>query len=294
MTDTLLIPCFSRPEFLWHCLDNLVKTGDLHTVHVIIKPDYGHAHGILDVVREYADRMPSYEVLKTPAPLHKTSKQSKNLLDGYQYAAQKSDQLVFMVEEDVMVSRDFFRYHRSLHDQQPGLFASLSTRNHNRTVTVETDPAAYYLSTGDYCSLGVCMRKEVIDLIAPHNNHLYHRDPVKYCLHNWPNSTIGRAYSEQDGLIRRIQTESGMPTAYPHVPRAFHAGYYGYNRSNPRRQPKGEFRSKVKELSLIIYNSDRMLGASLTPAYFHDSRPVPLDIEPWNSLIKKQPPEAQA
>lgn len=288
--DTLLIPCFNRPEFLWHALDNLVKTGDLHTVTVIFKPDHGHSPGILEVIQEYGDRMPSYEVVPPTRAEYSPSKQSRNVLQGYKYAAQKTDGLVFMVEEDVMVARDFFRFHRDLH-QRHELFASLSVKNPNMQATTTEDPSAYYLSTGDYCSLGVCMRKEVAEHISQHLCNLYLRDMVKYCRMYWPNSTIGAGYTEQDGLIRRIQEVSGLPTAYPHVPRAFHAGYYGYNRPNRKSQPKGEFRSKVKELQDIIYNSGRMQQAAISPAYFNDSQPVNLETEPWTQLIQRQPPE---
>lgn len=292
--DTLLIPCYDRPELLHHTLDNLVKTGDLHTVHVIFKPDYGHAHGINDVIREYAGRMPSHEIKAPTVPPHKQTKQSKNVLDGWQYAAQKSDGLVFMVEEDIMVSRDFFRFHRAVHEQAQ-VFACLSTKNHNRSATVTADPEAYYLSGGDYCSLGVSMRREVIhEHIAPHANPMYYRDCVRYCRYHFPDSSLADSQSEQDGLIRRIQHESGLPTAYPHVPRAFHAGFYGYNRPNNKSKPTGQFHHKVETLSGIIYNSGRMEKAALTPAYYHDSQPVELNIGPWNKLRQEQPPEFAA
>lgn len=289
--DTLIIPCFDRPEILFHTLDNLVQTGDMHTIHTVFKPDMGHAHGILDVIDEYADRLPSYEIRQPSKPDHKTTKQSKNVLEGWQYAASLSTGLVFMVEEDIMVSRDFFRYHRAVHEQHH-VFASLSTRNHNRSATVSAESDAYYLSTGDYCSLGVCMRKETIErFIAPHANGMYYRDCIRYCRFNFPSSTLAGDQSEQDGLIRRIQAESGLPTAYPHVPRGFHAGFYGYNRPNNKSKPQGQFHTKVKELAGIIYNSGRMEHAALTPAYFHDSQPVELDIAPWKQLRQQQPPE---
>lgn len=289
--DTLLIPCFDRPELLWHCLDNLSKTGDLGTVHTIFRPDVGHSPQILHVIYEYRSKLGTYEVQHASKPVHRSSKQSKNVLDGWKYGATVSTGLVFMVEEDVMVSRDFFRYHRAIHEQGK-VFASLSTKNHNRSATLTEDPSAYYLSTGDYCSLGVCMRKEIIqEHIVPHMSTMYFRDMIRYCLAHFPDSPLEMSQSEQDGLIRRIQMTTGLPTAYPHVPRAFHAGFYGYNRPNNKSRPMGEFPSKVRAIENTIYHSGAMQAAALTPAYFYDSQPVQLDIAQWSQLRQQQPPE---
>ena len=46
--------------------------------------------------------------MKTPVPCpYKRTKQSANLLGGYLMAAAATRRYVFMVEEDVMVARDF-------------------------------------------------------------------------------------------------------------------------------------------------------------------------------------------
>lgn len=288
--DTLLIPCFDRPELLWHTLDNLVKTGDLSTVHVIFKPDAGHVPQTLAVIHSYRDHFSTYEVKHATKPKHRQSKQSQNVLEGWVYAASLSDGLVFMVEEDVMVATDFFRYHREVHSQNR-LFASLSPKNQNREATVTTDPQAYYLSSGDYCSIGVAIRKEVIqEHIAPHLSSMYYRDMVRYCGAHFPDSPLQRSQSEQDGLIRRIQMTTDLPTAYPHLPRCFHAGYYGYNRPNSKR-PSGELHAKVQTIQDIVYNSGKMQAVSISPAWYYDSQPVELNTPKWNQLRQTQPKE---
>lgn len=284
--DILLIPCWARPELLYHTLDNLVNTGDLSTVHIVFKPDTAHSAEIYKVVDLFKDHLPSYEFKAATPSKNKATKQSQNVLEGYIYAASLTDGLVFMVEEDVMVGEDFFRYHRALHDQQPDLFCSLSTRNHNRAVTTEDDPAAYYLSTGDYCSLGVCFKASVIrEHIAPHVNSSYLADPIGYCEATFPNSEIGRSMVEQDGLIRRIQMSIGLPTAYPHAPRAYHAGYYGYNRD--RNTFGGSLQAKIDRVGEIIYDREAMRKAVSRPEYFRDSEPVPLKLSPWKTLHLK-------
>jgi hypothetical protein len=43
-------------------------------------------------------------------------------------------------------------------------------------------------------------------------------------------SPLDEIYCEQDGLIRRIHDQSGLEIGFPHYPRAFHAGIWGYHR----------------------------------------------------------------
>lgn len=284
--DRLLIPCFNRPEFLWHCLDNLTRAHGIDMVHVIFSPDFGYSRDIPTVIQEFAPKLKSYEVRRVPSIHHRGSKQSHNVLSGYMYAATKSSGLVFMVEEDVMVSRDFFDFHRAVHQAEPNLFCSLSTVNHNRKVTTTDHPEDYYLTTDDYCSLGVCFdSRTILDHIAPHIGRPYYSNSGNYCLRTFPNSSIGRGYTEQDGLIRRIQESFGslMPIAYPHVPRAFHSGFYGYNRA---AVPSGKLEWKRDRIGATIYDIQAM---SLASHGFNDSEPVNLDPEPWTSLRKKQP-----
>lgn len=289
--NVLLIPCWKRPEFLWHCLDNLTKAEGIKDVHTIFRPDHGSDTQNVNVIYEFADRLGPFEIMTTDRTGYSLTKQSYSLLSGYLIAANKSTDLVFMVEEDVMVSRDFFRFHTSLHSQEPQLFCSLSTKNHNRPVTTTTDPEGYYLTALDYCSLGVCFKAATIkEHIAPHANDTYLRSPMRYVKAKFPDSCLNKSMCEQDGLIRRIQENLGdtSPIAYPHVPRAFHAGYYGYNR--PQRTPP-TFSERLTQVAGIIYSPEAMRLASLNPAMAADSEPVPLDIPPWQNLRRQQPPE---
>lgn len=287
--DVLLIPVWRRAEFLHFCLDNLVKTGDLATVHIVLKPDSGHSSETIEMIDRWAPQLPSWEIASCLPSRNPTTKQSLNLLSGYLYAAKQSTGLVWMIEEDVMVGRDFFKYHRALHKQER-LFCSLSTRNHNRSVGAGGNSSNYYLSTNDFCSLGVVFRREVIeDHIAPHVNDNYLQHPRAYCDAYWPEAKeqgIHPGHVEQDGLIRRIQTTSDLPTAYPCVPRAFHAGWYGYNR---HRSVDGPLNKRIETVGRTIYDPAAMRKASINDAWYRDSQPEPLELEQWERLQRIQP-----
>jgi hypothetical protein len=103
-----------------------------------------------------------------------------------------------------------------------------SSRRTNRSLDLPADVGGYYLSSGDSCSNGMCFDKDILlKLVAPHFNMAYLRQPKKYLRRYFPRSSIGLGFVEQDGLIRRIQERSPYPIAWPCVPRAFHAGFYG-------------------------------------------------------------------
>jgi hypothetical protein len=53
---------------------------------------------------------------------------------------------------------------------------------------------------------------------------------VGYCSKVFTSSIIPSGHAEQDGLINRIRESMGGRTVYTNRPRAFHAGFHGYNR----------------------------------------------------------------
>jgi hypothetical protein len=281
--DVLLLPCWRRPEFLWHCLDNLTRTEDIGDVHVLFRPDTGFLPDNIDVIHSFADRLSSFQIsLPEPCPFRRT-KQSANLLLGYLRAAAEARQYVFLVEEDTMVARDFFRWHRAVHAAAGPLFCSIAASNPNRTVTVPDDPEGYYLSTGDFGATGVCFDKYLVrSLIAPHVNMAYFRRPKKYLRRHFPASAVGLGFVEQDGLLRRIQEASNIPIAYPCVPRGFDAGFYGYNRPGGA---EGPIQDRVQRLAATIYNPEAMRNAA--GGEFVD-RCMPVNLQPPDWKVQRR------
>jgi hypothetical protein len=276
--DVVVLPCWRRPEFLWHCLDNLTRAEGIGSVHVVFRPDTGFLPDNLAVIDSFAERLPSFEISRPqPSPFRRT-KQSANLLLGYLRATAEARQLVFLVEEDIMIGRDFFRWHRAVHAAAAGLYCSIAVRNPNRTLTLAEEPEGYYLSSGDFCSIGVCFDKHVLQsMVAPHVNMSYFRRPKKYLRRHFPASTIGLGFVEQDGLLRRIQEQSTHPIAYPCLPRAFHAGYYGYNRPGGIQ---GSLQDRIQRLAETIYSPEAMRSAA-DPALVGSCVPTSLEPPQW-------------
>jgi hypothetical protein len=284
--DIVLVPCWRRPEFLWHCLDNLTRVHKIDTVHVVFRPDTGFVPENLEVIREFAPRLPSHEVqLPEPCPYRRT-KQSANVLLGYLRAAASARRHVFLIEEDVMVARDFLTWHRAVHAAAGPLFCSIAVSNPHRPSVPRGEPESYYLCGGEYCSYGVCFDRSVLhELVAPHVRALYLRRPKYYLRRHFPDSRVSLSFVEQDGLIRRIQEHSQLPIAYPCLPRAYDAGFYGYNRPGGIPGPAHTRRARLGD---IIYDRERL--RALAAPEFADQC-VPIDLEPpvWRVQRRVEP-----
>lgn len=274
MNGVVLIPAYQRPEFLWHCLENIKRAHGADRYHYLFRFDHGHTPELYEVLKGFPLQ---HEVTTSPRSGYRIGKQSYNLLMGYKHAASMTNGLVLMVEEDVMVRQDFFLFHEAVHQARPDLFCSIAVANPNRRNIVSGPASEYYTSVGDYCSLGVAFRPQVIrDLIAPHATHDYFVNPVDYCRRHLKGTPIGDAFAEQDGLIRRIQwlRHPDKPIAWPWEPRAYHAGLYGCNRGNG---PGGTFAKRLEYVTSIIYSDEAMRTFAKHPEWYEDSRPIALD-----------------
>lgn len=289
--NVVLMPCFDRPEFFYWSTRFLLKAVGAENYHYVFLMDYGFSKLHLDIIHGKNGFEPfphSFEVVETRQSSFGMMKQSYNVLGGWNYAAGKSKEYVILVEDDVMVANDFFHWHESM--QMLNSFAVLSTENHNRKLDIDMSREdAFYFSTGDYCSLGVSMHKKTIkEHILPHCNLNYYKRPVDYCVSKFPNSSIGKFFAEQDGLIRRIQEHSNLLTIYPYTPRAYHAGFYGKNRKQNR--PGIGLHEKIERIAQIIFSDEAMKRNALNPHFYTDSRPINLTRAPVKHFVSSPIP----
>lgn len=258
----------------------------------IFKVDHGYDEAVLRVIQQFPF---DHAVVKTQKSKYSETKQSYNVLSGYEIAAEISTRYVFMIEEDILIATDFFEWHIAIQKKEPQIFCSLSTRNHNRRDIPEGYLDSYYLSTDDYCSLGVCFHRNVLkNYVLPHANHSYYTAPITYCKRNFPESKFGLGFSEQDGMIRRIQEVQGrkMPTAYPHFPRSYHCGFYGKNRK--QKFFVKNLASRIEAIGNIIYDEKKMAEHALNEYFIFDSKPENLDIKPIAKFAKYEPAQQNA
>ena len=194
-------------------------------VTVVVSLDRARHPDCRKVVEGFAQRLPSVYLREMPP--HKYHGNSYNILSGIQDCRSLGGDLIHVVEDDVLVAHGYFHYHEAMHQAAPDAFAVSACRNQN--LTDAAVGAAAYLHPS-YQSLGVSFGAGVVDLLASHARKDYYGDMVDYCHRTFPDSAIPRGHAEQDGLINRVREASGRATVYTSRPRAFHAGFQGYNR----------------------------------------------------------------
>jgi len=206
---------------------------------------------------------------------------SANVLEALKLAGSLAGEFVFLVEDDVIVADDLFRWSYAVHRQEEP-FASVAVRNTNGGAPANTpdDPEAFYLSQRDYSSLGVCLPLAAVDEIVKHALPEYFSNPIGYCMAMFPHSRLNKIHAEQDGLIRRIIERDALHVAWPCRPRAFHAGFVGYNRAG--QHLKGSLQARCEQLRGMIADKTA-LNLRADPAW-RDIDPCALTGNQWTEL----------
>jgi hypothetical protein len=223
MKHVVLVPAWRRPDMLHACLTSL-EGAATDAVTVVVSLDRDNDPECKRVAEKFARRLPSLYL--RVMPYHRYRGNSYNIVSGVRDCLQLGGELMHIVEEDIMVARGYFRYHEAMHQAVPDAFAVSACRNQNHK---GPEPAAAYLHPS-YQSLGVSFRTDVAERVTEHDTPLYYGHMVSYCGRVFPGSAIPVGHAEQDGLLNRLREESGGRTVYTSRPRAFHAGFHGYNR----------------------------------------------------------------
>lgn len=234
--DIVVVPCWRRPEFLRICIERIeaaLKEASIDYLICFSVDQDRYDPLILSVIRAL---IPDAILWSHQRPLG-YSGGSYNILTGLQSARHLSRstgaERIHVIEDDVFVSRDYFAWHEAVHNQYRPVVAS-ACRNDNAKTEQDLIPNGAFdvYSHLSYQSLGVSMTPLAIDLIDPYLVESYFRNPIDFCRANFPFSDIPPGHAEQAGLIRRILCEeNNISTMFPGKPRAYHAGFFGKNRS---------------------------------------------------------------
>jgi len=281
--DVCIVPTFQRPEFLWLCLEHLEKCEGIGDLRVVVAVDNHRGRPydpqVVKLAQAFSERLPISAMVRQP---HGYLGNSYNVMTAFQEAIEAGARYVFLVEDDVMVLPDFFRWHYAVHAIEPGLFASVASLNKHLAEAPRTgDPAAYYTAK-DYASIGVCLPAPAVRLLHEHTKPAYFGALVKYMQRRFPGNPWGDTWAEQDGLMLRVMAEHGLRTAWPSAARAFHTGFWGYHRMANNRMA-GRLPDKVRQLREIL--SDGRKLNSLTPDC-PDVDGVTAPVAEWRDLVR--------
>ena len=280
--DTVIIPAYNRPEFLYLCLEHICKAKGADQRNYIFALDYGYdpmIHSVLDAFPL------DFGVIQMKAPVNRVTKQSANVLNAWVAAAQSANDgdIITLIEDDVFISADFFHYTKCV---TQNVWCSVAAVNFNdrRPLTGELDK--YYVKRGVYQSIGVSFKREtILKDIAPHYNMKYLQSPGAYLEANFPHSKIGRDFIEQDGLIHRISEAGNLPVAFPMKPRCFHAGLYGKNRG---KYPDGKLKERIEYVRSIVYSVDEVKKHVQNEYFIYDSTPTDLNTHYYGTFTEEK------
>lgn len=262
--DLVLIPAYMRPELLSLCLEYLSKAEGAHNdkqywICQDMRFEDEHRYGIqLRWTQEVLDKSP-LPVRYLVRAKHSFGGNSYNTMEAYKEAYATDARFVYLVEEDVLVTPDFFTWHESVQAQESTAMCSIGYRcsRNNEARTDITDAAAYFTSARDYASIGVAWRRESLQPLTRHCRADYYSDPSGYIQRTFPNNRFAGDFCEQDGLIMRLMWDERGYTVWPYVPRCYHLGGYGYHRPSGRR-PDGQLERKIEFLKSVIQDGPEL------------------------------------
>jgi hypothetical protein len=279
----VVIPCWRRPAFLAACLTRIQCARGAKKQRYMFCVDHDADPRVHEVIKSFDlpydlfDRS-LYDERRFEGPRY-------NILEGYGNALSLigmkpyAGELVALIEEDVLVSDDIFEFFEDAHalagPDQPCVNAC---RNQNIGINVEklvlkTGGATTIYPHKSYQSMAVCHRADFVDEFLCHTtDDAYYKDPISYCREHLFDAGLPSGAASQDGLIHRVIRGSHRYTIYPTEPRAFHAGWWGYNREEGTRLVDGGWREQAE---WILQASNDQMNALADPR-FRDIARCPL------------------
>lgn len=250
--DVVVIPCFNRPEFLSVCLELIQKAVGSEENLYLFQVDFGYDPEVLQVIENF----PLQKEVRITEEHSFRNKQSYSLFKGYENALSYNPEKIYLIEDDIFIANDFFHWHQKNIGSN---FASIATRNHNNRGFRPTNNLSRTYTQSEYQSLGVCFHRSSVEHFLKYFTPEFFTDPENYIKKTFPRSRIPTMYCEQDGLIRRIIQDQKLQVVYPHVPRAFHAGFYGKSRGE---KPTGTLEERITQVKLTAFDGEIMKGDS--------------------------------
>lgn len=286
MNEIILIPAYNRIEFLTLCLENLLNADGKKPPILVCVDNHQGAPPSIEVVEflEQLKQVPAYQLEYVILQPHNYAGLSHAIMSGMNLALhhQSRPDFVYYIEDDVMVGKDFFEWHRAVRDLGKW-FVQVACKNHCTETKRKNskDPNLLYTTDFDYTALGAGFHRDSICHILQHSTSVYWKNTGAYVQKMFPKSVIPTMYSEQAGLIRRVmEAEPRFKSVWPYLPRGFHAGFDGKN-CKGKAIPGKTSRDRIDYLRGILQNKKKMNDLAITHKFID---PISLDAKPWTEL----------
>src|SRR5215469_2964125 len=121
MSEVILIPTYKRIPYLMCCIRAIRECVN---TKIVVFPDHGTSKDPdYAFVADYFQK-DKVEILYVPA--HDYYGNSYNALEALRWAYNAGFDLAHYIEDDVIVHRDYFEWHRRMHENFDDIFASMA------------------------------------------------------------------------------------------------------------------------------------------------------------------------
>lgn len=256
--DIVIVPTYNRPEYLALCLEKLLEAGASSKEIWVVQDEHSDVSLDPDIFKQTTTVFleANYKYPDCLTWIHRkpitTYGNSFNVLKSFREAYATSARHVYLVEDDVLVMPDFFRWHEAVQEKfRPFVSCagrinrSLNFERNGREAIDEScrDILACAASRRAYGSWAACFSNSSLKKI------LMNAMAVDFC---GPFFCAARAGYEQDIVIQEMMTRVGtLPSIWPYVPRAYHMGMSSYHR-NAGLKFNGKLEEKIAALRATI------------------------------------------
>jgi hypothetical protein len=189
---------------------------------------------------------------------HDSQGDSRSMLASLDWAVKMGAERIYMIEEDVLVSMDFFRWHR--HAQEMGFPLTVGyALPGDKRVSEDADPTLCIACSRSH-SIGVCFSRNLALKLLEHNTPDYYHSfyTMDLYLKKYFREYPGKDDLQWDGLLRRIFWRDKLKALYPLKPRAYHCGWYGLNRDEKDPWPDMPLDRKTMKVGEVIFDHEKL------------------------------------
>ena len=265
MSDIVIIPTYDRPELLWLCAENLAKADGIESKRVIIHEDY-HSdkpksvrlqEEISETVEFVKRVLSSVEHVQVR---HTNYGCSYNFIDGWRVGLKSDAKFVYHIEDDCMVTKDYFRFAEAAHELCPDAFVVCgNARPQSRT----SESNLVHLTDKWFQTFALSFRREQLG---------------KVLLPNYEDYKFSKHF-EFDTYVMTWMVEHGEYSVSPNRERVFCYGYFSYHM--PGQRLPGKLAERVEYVRAATKDPSILSGG-----YVKDFLPY---VEPasWTTLKKR-------
>lgn len=208
MKTVIVMPTCKRPEMLALALEAISRT--------TLTPDdiriFADTNSNISEVEYVRDNFVPHALMFHAKQHADVPSGMWNILSSIKQGYETGADRVFLIEEDIIVGRDFFSWHLS---QNAGHFALCGRR------------MLHLPNYGEYTNPGSSFPRWALKHIVPHINDRMFADRRAYFDRHF--GKMDEVSDLDDGMIRRIMRVSGFTPKYPDMPKCAHIGFRGYN-----------------------------------------------------------------